>query len=149
MASRTIRKVQNVALNPLIVGTLHYLLTKAPERIRLPLLRLLSSRLSEASIQRLIKTLHYLHITAIAIRINDRLNQWALNGWQWRPSKDNWVWSWEIAVVTGGCSGIGKEVVLGLVEKGVRVAVLDIQPLPHELERSAYLDYWTSHVYGY
>jgi NAD(P)-dependent dehydrogenase (short-subunit alcohol dehydrogenase family) len=40
--------------------------------------------------------------------------------------------------VTGGCSGIGKEVVLRLIEKGVRVAVLDVQPLPHDLERSAY-----------
>ena len=72
---------------------------------------------ARASIQRLIKALHYLHIVAVGIRINNRLNQWALNGWQWRAKKDNWVWSWEIAVVTGGCSGIGKEVVLRLIEQ--------------------------------
>lgn len=35
-------------------------------------------------------------------------------------------WDNEVAVVTGGSSGIGALTVMGLAEKGVRVAVLDI-----------------------
>jgi NAD(P)-dependent dehydrogenase (short-subunit alcohol dehydrogenase family) len=44
------------------------------------------------------------------------------------------VWDSEIAVVTGGSSGIGAEIVKCLVRKGVQVAVLDIQPLPKDMD---------------
>jgi hypothetical protein len=46
--------------------------------------------------------------------------------------KDTYEWDKEVVVVTGGSDGIGKEVVLLLAERGVRVAVMDVQPLTFE-----------------
>jgi hypothetical protein len=46
--------------------------------------------------------------------------------------KDTYEWDKEVVVVTGGSDGIGKEVVLLLAERGVRVAVLDVQGLTYE-----------------
>ncbi|EAQ84344.1 hypothetical protein CHGG_08358 [Chaetomium globosum CBS 148.51] len=57
----------------------------------------------------------------------------ASNSWRLTAAK-GWDWPNEIAVVTGGSSGIGKGIVERLVALGVRVAVLDIQELPKELQ---------------
>merc|ERR1712115_178854 len=65
---------------------------------------------------------------------NARLNQWALNNWKWSADTQKWKWPREVAVVTGGCSGIGLHMVKQLQQKGVKVAVFDIQALPKELE---------------
>jgi all-trans-retinol dehydrogenase (NAD+) len=136
--SKAIRRIQSAALNPNIVGTIHFLLTKAPARVRQPLVNFLTTRLGAAATERLIKVLGWLTALAIVKKVNNRLNQWALNGWQWKPRKDDWTWSWEIAVVTGGCSGIGKEIVKGLIERDVKVVIFDIQPLPAEFEGSMF-----------
>lgn len=50
---------------------------------------------------------------------------------------NNWVndkydWRREIVVVTGGSDGIGGIVVRLLAERGIKVAVLDVQPLTYE-----------------
>jgi hypothetical protein len=50
------------------------------------------------------------------------------NNW----SKDTYDWNKEIVVVTGGSDGIGKAIVHLLAEKGIKVAVLDIQKLTYE-----------------
>ena len=64
---------------------------------------------------------------------NRALNRAALNNWSF-SARPGWQWSSEIALVTGGSSGIGKCLVLGLVDKGVRVVVvLDIIHLPPDL----------------
>ncbi|CAI4217772.1 unnamed protein product [Parascedosporium putredinis] len=68
------------------------------------------------------------------------LNNWRLTG------HPGWEWEKEVAVVTGGCSGIGKEVVLGLVANGVRVAILDVQPLPKDLEAIDAVHYWACDI---
>jgi len=47
-----------------------------------------------------------------------------------------------VAVVTGGCSGIGAVVVRGLMRNGVKVAVLDIQPLPKSLQDYANVEFF-------
>ncbi|KAH6683773.1 hypothetical protein F5X68DRAFT_223372 [Plectosphaerella plurivora] len=57
----------------------------------------------------------------------------ALNNWRLRPC-GNWHWPSEVAVVTGGCGGIGKQLVLGLREKDVKVVILDLLPLSAEFE---------------
>jgi len=48
--------------------------------------------------------------------------------------KGSWQWEKELAVVTGGSNGIGAAVVRELVSFGIRVAVLDVQPLSEELQ---------------
>jgi hypothetical protein len=50
------------------------------------------------------------------------------NNW----SKDTYDWDKEIVVVTGGSDGIGKAIVHLLAEKGIKVAVLDVQKLTYE-----------------
>lgn len=66
--------------------------------------------------------------------MNKQLNRIALNAWRVRSEKKRWIMNQEIAVVTGGCSGIGERIVKGLVNQGVRVAVLDIHQLPLGLQ---------------
>lgn len=63
--------------------------------------------------------------------INKTLSQWTLNNWtrseRWQPAR-------ELILLTGGCSGIGKQVMEDLARTGVRVVILDINeptfPLP-------------------
>lgn len=50
------------------------------------------------------------------------------NNWQ----NDTYDWTKEVVVVTGGSDGIGKIVSLLLAERGVKVAVLDVQELTFE-----------------
>lgn len=136
-----IRKPISAALSPYVTGSLLYLLTRAPDRIRIGVLALLSSKLPESLPPvRLVKILRVLFTFGIASKvlggINQRLSDWATNNWSWNADKARWHWNSEIAVVTGGCSGIGAEVVRSLLARGVKVAVLDIQALPSDLERS-------------
>ena len=65
--------------------------------------------------------------------INRILNVMAHNSWRLSPAS-NWSWTNEIAVVTGGSSGIGLSIVQRLTAMGIQIAVLDIQDLPKELQ---------------
>jgi NAD(P)-dependent dehydrogenase (short-subunit alcohol dehydrogenase family) len=67
---------------------------------------------------------------------NRALNTMAHNSWR-LTAAPGWDWPNEIAVVTGGSSGIGKGIVERLAALGVRVAVLDIQDLPKDLQGNA------------
>lgn len=69
--------------------------------------------------------LKYLVYFGIVRWINGYLSRQTLNNWQ--PS--TYDWDREIAVVTGGSDGIGKHISLLLAEKGLQVAILDVQPL--------------------
>jgi hypothetical protein len=66
--------------------------------------------------------------------VNRQLNHAALNAGRWTSEKKRWKWDSEVAVVTGGCSGIGELTVRRLVGRGIKVAVLDIQQLPPSLQ---------------
>ena len=59
--------------------------------------------------------------------INNYFSWGVLNNWV----KDKYDWSREIVVITGGAGGIGGHVVQLLAERGIKVAVLDIQPLTY------------------
>lgn len=67
--------------------------------------------------------------------MNRKLSDVALNNGRWTAwsEKKRWKWDEEVAVVTGGCSGIGELIVKGLAGRGVRVVVLDINGLPGRL----------------
>ncbi|KJZ73103.1 hypothetical protein HIM_07487 [Hirsutella minnesotensis 3608] len=65
--------------------------------------------------------------------VNNVLSLMAANSWRLTPAA-TWNWPDEIAVVTGGSSGIGAGVVQRLAGRHMRVAVLDIQELPKEMQ---------------
>ncbi|KAJ5086260.1 hypothetical protein NUU61_007567 [Penicillium alfredii] len=54
---------------------------------------------------------------------NRCLSQWALNNWR---RSDPWRSTRELVLLTGGCSGIGRQVMEDLARTGVRVVILDI-----------------------
>lgn len=60
---------------------------------------------------------------------NNTLSNWALN---WSSSR-KWDPSRELVLVTGGSSGIGKNVVLDLVEYNLPIVILDVQEPTYEL----------------
>ena len=77
----------------------------------------------------LYRVLHWLLALALVHDINSLLNAWALDNWMFKSEKSSWDWPNEIAVVTGGSGGIGAMIVKKLLSYGVKVAVLDVQPL--------------------
>ncbi|KAF2097218.1 NAD(P)-binding protein [Rhizodiscina lignyota] len=127
------------AFQPLVTGPLLYILLRGPESLREPLVKALSSLPVRITPERAITILKWLVALGAWGRLNSWLNSLALNAWQIRSRKADWNWNQEVAVVTGGCSGIGEVVVNGLTQKGVKVAVLDIQPLPASLKDYANL----------
>ena len=75
-----------------------------------------------------------LFVTGLLNISNRVLNTLALNGWALRSDRSQWDWPQEVAVVTGGCSGIGLLIVKGLIEKSVRVAVMDVRDPPQDIK---------------
>ena len=71
-------------------------------------------------------------VLGVLRRANQMLNTMASNSWRFGPAP-GWDWPNEIAVVTGGSSGIGKGIVQRLSALGVRVVVLDVQKPPADL----------------
>lgn len=70
--------------------------------------------------------------TALALGALKLVSNWlddaVTNNW----TNDTYDWSKEVVVVTGGSDGIGKVVVQLLAERGIKVAVLDVQELTYE-----------------
>ena len=124
------------ALNPTITGSLLYGLSRAPPQIRERLLRLLERSPVKINIVKLIKVLNWLLAIGLVKKVNDSLSSLALNQWQRKSDKLRWNWPKEIAVVTGGCSGIGAAVTGLLLARGVRVAILDPAPTPPRFQNS-------------
>jgi 3-oxoacyl-ACP reductase-like protein len=122
--------VKKTALSPYVTGTLLYLLTVAPASLRDPLLLRLPTK-SHAAV---ISSLKWLLALGILRKANRVLNDWADNKWLWKNDLSVWDWKNEVAAITGGSNGIGAMVVKDLVAKGMKVAVIDVQPLSEELK---------------
>lgn len=69
-----------------------------------------------------VKTLFYM---GVARWLSNYYSNRVINNWK----ADKYDWSKEIVLITGGAGGIGGHVVQMLAERGVKVVVLDIQPL--------------------
>lgn len=125
--------INGLPLNPVITVSALGFLAYGPPRL-----------VSKVTEMQLIKSFVGIHGLKVAPRVllglgigrvlNKLLNIRASNNWRLR-AHNGWRWGEEIAVITGGCSGIGKVTVLGLVRKGVRVAILDVADLPPDLAR--------------
>jgi NADPH:quinone reductase-like Zn-dependent oxidoreductase len=74
------------------------------------------------------KYLKYALAFGIAQRVNGWLDDAVTNNW----ANDTYDWTKEVVVVTGGSDGIGKIVVQLFAERGIKVAVLDVQELTYE-----------------
>lgn len=128
-----VETVVGTAFSPFLSGPLLGLLYFGPEQIRQGIQLKLAMTYGQKKAERYINILKAVFALGVVSRLNKRLNKIALNNWTIKSQKDKWVWNWEIAVITGGSSGIGLEVVKNLLKKGVKVAVLDVQPLPASL----------------
>lgn len=123
--------IKHTAFSPFITGALLYILTRGPPSLRNLLVRRFSSNVQ---ITRLITSLKWLFALGLGRQVNSWLSTWARNNWQWKNEEALWRWSEEVAVVTGGSNGIGALVARALAVKGIKVAVIDVQPLPEDLQ---------------
>lgn len=111
--------LEAIKLLPLITTTTVVVLLKYPQLLN----RL---NISEETFHTILKA----NILLYALRHTNRaLNSWALNNWR-VSAHDGWDWPAEVAVVTGGSGGIGLAIAKGLAQRGVKVAILDLQPPP-------------------
>lgn len=109
-----LKLIRRTALNPALLLPLVLLarLTKKGQDL---------SILHPTAARRLRILLYY----ALARRASAWLSDRVRNNW----SDDRYDWSREIVLVTGGAAGIGGSMVRFFEEKGVKVVVLDIQPM--------------------
>ncbi|GAM89850.1 hypothetical protein ANO11243_078890 [Dothideomycetidae sp. 11243] len=128
--------IRRLPYTPIVLGAALYLLNEGPDSLRVPVL----DRLRE-SLTAFITTAAYDAVWYT----NSFLNNSALNNFL-SADTSNWNWSQEIAVVTGGCSGLGKGFTERLVARGVRVAVLDVSPAPADFKSNPRITVFTCDV---
>ncbi|KAJ4287651.1 hypothetical protein N0V90_012354 [Kalmusia sp. IMI 367209] len=138
--------VSHVALNPVVTAALLWALTKGPANVRERLLNAIPPVRRAEVLARATKALKWLLALGLAGTVNRKLNELALNAYRVNNEKKRWKWSQEVAVVTGGCSGIGLLLVKRLVLKGVKVAILDVQQLPPALQGYAAIKFFACDI---
>ncbi|KAF9880252.1 hypothetical protein CkaCkLH20_02206 [Colletotrichum karsti] len=140
---KAVTGLTSIALNPAIPASLLAFAAYAPPELlrRAQSLERLHRFLGSRIVANYRLPLQILLVAGIARYLNRTANRWALNNWK-LSGHSGWQWEKEIAVVTGGCNGIGKAIVLGLVRKGINVAILDVQPIPPDLQANPKVKYW-------
>ena len=122
-------------ITTIAAGSILYLLVRCPPALEPYIGRLLGhlpARLARPLLITLFKTLFSI---GLVHKISSTLSSVALNNWRWTSDRGRWDWPNEIAVVTGGCSGIGEEIVRSLARNGIKVVVLDVQDQPERLKK--------------
>lgn len=126
--------VSHLALNPAVTASLLYILTKGPNTLRARLTNRFAALRDPTRHATIIRALKWALTLGLLKSVNKALNHLALNNYRLKSSSAQWQWDKEVAVVTGGCSGIGSLIVKRLINKGVTVAILDVQQLPPDLQ---------------
>lgn len=143
------QRLGRILLSPLLSGPVLLAVIYAPDSVCnavAPILKKLPDHIAASlSIARARTAFSIIFGFGVLATINDALNTMAHNSWRLRAGK-GWDWPNEIAVVTGGSSGIGKCIVDRLLGMGMRVAVLDIQGLPKELQANPRVSYYRCDV---
>lgn len=149
-ALETIASLGRLVFSPLLSGPLVLAEAYAPDALR-DLLASIPGDLGAPLQSSLfgspaaMMALRALFALSLLRQANRALNQMASNAWRLGPSP-GWDWPKEIAVVTGGSSGIGKSIVEDLVAEGVRVAVLDVQDLPPDMRDRKLISFYRCDV---
>lgn len=140
--------VPRLLTSPLLAGPLLAAATWAPKETQDTLINVLkklpgqletSAFATDLSVAKtVLKVLLALGVLRYA---NQFLNTMAHNAWRIGKAP-GWDWPKEIAVITGGSSGIGKTIVEKLVLMKVRVAILDIQEPPKSLQAEPLVRYY-------
>ncbi|UNI19378.1 hypothetical protein JDV02_005563 [Purpureocillium takamizusanense] len=132
--------LRRALLSPVLSGSLLLALLAAPEELRHAALKRLSLPTNyDLTVAKTV--LQVLLGLGIARTVNLALSAMAANSWR-VTAASGWDWPKEIAVVTGGCSGIGHGIVERLVRRQVKVAILDIQELPKTLQGHPLVRYY-------
>ncbi|KAF1349687.1 hypothetical protein BDV97DRAFT_352169 [Delphinella strobiligena] len=138
--------IKSLPLSPAVTGLALYLLTRSPPLIRQPILERALSLLSPKNLSRLVTTLKYLFAASLIKNANTYLNHWANNNFHLFGTTKDWDFNKELAIVTGGCSGFGALFATDLSAHGIRVAVLDITPLPATLASNPKISFYICDV---
>ncbi|KAF3048118.1 hypothetical protein E8E12_010517 [Didymella heteroderae] len=144
MAYRAYSGLTEAVSEPLLTGSLLYLLTRGPPHIRAKLLAPFQSTLpvftntpkGVARLATLITILKVLTTAGVLRRINAGLNRLAWNNWSLSRNGADWQFGpskKELVLITGGSSGFGYEMVKSF-SKHARVVAVDISPFPAELD---------------
>lgn len=142
---RALGSLIRVLLHPAVTGALLLGFKKASPEVQGQVIERLGSlgaNIAPATIELALKVIFGYGLLK---KVNAAANSVASNSWRITKAS-GWDWPNEIAVVTGGCSGIGLKVVQQLTARGVRVAILDIQALPKVLEGHRQVRYFKCDV---
>ncbi|OAQ97946.1 hypothetical protein LLEC1_02997 [Akanthomyces lecanii] len=126
--AKALRHLNGLLLSPAFSGSLFCAFIFATEEKKLRLLKALHVP-PTVDLELVKRGLQILLGLSVVRYVNSTLSIIALNSWR-LTKPGSWQWDSEIAVITGGCSGIGKCTVDRLVNRGVRVAIFDIQQAP-------------------
>ncbi|KAI1198249.1 NAD(P)-binding protein [Nemania serpens] len=143
--------LNGIILSPLLSGPLLFAVIYAPDAVRRVVLNLarripgLRAPPSNFNFSTAAAVLRVVFALGVLRKLNRALNAIAANSWRLSTSK-GWDWPNEIAVVTGGSSGIGKLVVERLAALQIHVAVLDIQNMPRSMEENSHIHFFQCDV---
>jgi short-subunit dehydrogenase len=116
------RYIRDIFLQPVLSGGLLLASWARPQETENAIEVISRGKVSPALFKGLVRILFAM---GVVYRLNRTLTRRVLNNW---VADRSWDFTREIVVVTGGCSGIGSQIVQDLTRRNIKVAVLDVNP---------------------